>query len=198
MNAVKMIIVLIFLICMSITSYASDAMDEQYVVRKVKWGMTQEEVKTSEDGQQHKSYGDYNYSFIEYSINILEEPAKIKYCFSKNELNRIMYVISPSNLRRAEEIFKKITYVLESKYKEEKIVNTNPAIADIISDMSKSHRDYESVNTKISIAIYGQKTATPFIHIMYVTPEEEKRGFDELERKIEQQINKQKQEIKQF
>lgn len=122
----KLMITFVFVL-VSISSFAFA--DDDYVFRKVKWGMTMEDVIASEEGQTDSELikniqgfpVDRSYSLAAYSTEMFGVKAKIIYNFTKNknELSLIEILVIDTCLKNTtpEGCLDGINSLLMSKYK---------------------------------------------------------------------------------
>lgn len=106
----KFSFLIVFALMFTFTSLAF-AQEEHFDFKKVRWGMSMDEVKKSESIKPFKiKKGDY----IAYKVTVAEMPARLVYSFYKNKLEKAIYYFEISNPSQG---LRKICSILEDKYK---------------------------------------------------------------------------------
>ena len=92
--------------------------DDNFDVRKVKWNMTIEEVKASEDFEWIEGGEDQYFSFIYVPIEFLDEESYLAYYFNMNRLHTLAYIINEEHSNPTDYwlAFKRILNALIDKY----------------------------------------------------------------------------------
>lgn len=168
----KVILVLVMLMLVSGVVYADG--DEGYAFRKVKWGMSKEEVKAIEGGDAEESENS-----LTYATEITGEEALLGYEFIDNKLVKGgIYIIGdyPNDLLSISK-YNKLKKVLTNRYGEP-YEDDNFWFNDLFKDNPKNYglavssehliyrSEFETDNTKVQMTLFG-KNYRPIIGIKY-------------------------------
>lgn len=108
----KLAIVMFFVLCLPCHSFANN---EEFDVRKARWGMSVEEVQESETSEFVKQEGDD----IFYRTELLDKQCDVLYRFKENTLVEVFFKIDVATPAEGRLVYATLIGTLQKKYAEE-------------------------------------------------------------------------------